>query len=111
MNNSEHTKYSKVIEVNPVTKQVEWEYTATPPQAMYGDYGGHAQRLPNGNTLISVDTPTSDTSQHCMVLEVTRNKEVVWEWYPDLSKMAIQGLYRVNRVAKKDMQQFVAKRF
>ena len=108
---SAHSKYSKVVEINPLTKQVEWEYTATPPQAMFGDYGGHAQRLPNGNTLITVDAPTSDTTQKCYVVEVTRQKEVVWKWYPDLSKMAIPGLYRVNRVSKEEMKPFVQKRF
>lgn len=108
---SAHTKYSKVVEINPLTKQVEWEYTATPPQAMFGDYGGHAQRLPNGNTLISVDTPSNDTTQKSVVLEVTRQKEVVWKWYPDLSQTTIPGLYRVNRVSKEDMKQFVQKRF
>jgi hypothetical protein len=31
-----------------------WEYTADPPQSVFGSYASGVQRLPNGNTLIAV---------------------------------------------------------
>jgi len=79
--------YSRVIEFNPITLEVIWEY-ADPVQE--GDVNGDgqvigderkfysnlisgAQRLKNGNTLI--------TEGHGgRVFEVTSNKEIVWEY-------------------------------
>ena len=75
--------YSRVIEINPVTLQVEWEFTGSTWGGMipaigntkfYSQLISSAQRLPNGNTLI---TEGSD----CRIFEVTPDKELVWEYY------------------------------
>ena len=65
--------YSRVIEVNPETNQVEWEYVADPPHEYYGSFMGGAQRLPNGNTLIC-EAPAG------RLFEVTPGCEIVWEY-------------------------------
>jgi len=44
--------YSRVIEVNPLTQEIEWEYTSEPKKKLSSKYISGAQRLPNGNTLI-----------------------------------------------------------
>ena len=67
------SNYSRVIEMNPKTGEIEWEYRADPPGDLYTFVCGGAQRLPNGNTLIC---------ETCMgrFFEVTPDKEVVWEY-------------------------------
>jgi len=66
-------EYSRVIEVNPLTGEIEWQYAADPPEAFYSETRGAAQRLPNGNTLVC------DSSNGC-VFEVTADGRTVWEW-------------------------------
>ena len=44
--------YSRVIELNPLTETIEWEYVADPKEAFFSAAISGAQRLPNGNTLI-----------------------------------------------------------
>lgn len=65
--------YSRVIEVNPKTKEIEWEYKADPPSEFYSAVMSGAQRLPNGNTLIC-------STDRGRIFEVTRGKEVVWSY-------------------------------
>lgn len=75
--------YSRVLEIDPVTLKVVWEFTGSVWGGMIPSIGNtkfysqlisSAQRLPNGNTLI---TEGSD----CRIFEVTKDKEVVWEYY------------------------------
>ncbi|HVK98586.1 MAG TPA: aryl-sulfate sulfotransferase [Dongiaceae bacterium] len=73
--------YSRALEIDPITQTVVWEYR-TP----YSPNMGSLQRLPNGNTFI-----TEGLSGR--MIEVTPEKEVVWEarGFP---------LYRAYRVPK-----------
>jgi len=64
---------SRVIEVNPKTREVEWEYKDENVQAFYTGIMGSAERLPNGNTLIC-------ESVKGRIFEVTPDKEIVWEF-------------------------------
>lgn len=50
--------FSRVIEFNPVTLEIVWEYTYSgkvfpSENPFYSAYISSAQRLPNGNTLIT----------------------------------------------------------
>ncbi len=65
--------YSRVVEVNPKTNKIEWQYVADPPQSFYSGVISGCQRLPNGNTLICEGT-------RGRVFEVTMNGEIVWEF-------------------------------
>jgi outer membrane protein assembly factor BamB len=65
--------YSRVVEVNPDTGKIEWEYKADPPVHFYGSFISGCQRLPNGNTLIC-EGPTG------RIFEVTGDGELVWEF-------------------------------
>ncbi|MCB0320439.1 MAG: aryl-sulfate sulfotransferase [Bdellovibrionales bacterium] len=62
--------YSRVLEVNPVTRKIVWSYEDR--EHFFTRTAGAVQRLPNGNTLISEDL-------HGRVFEVTQIGEVVWE--------------------------------
>jgi hypothetical protein len=64
---------SAVIEVNPKTDQIVWEYYTKDSTSFYTYRQGSAQRLPNGNTLIT-------STMHGHVFEVTPKKEVVWNY-------------------------------
>ena len=65
--------YSRVVEFNPGTREIDWEYTASPDVSFYSHNISSAERLPNGNTLIC-------EGAHGRIFEVTRNKELVWEY-------------------------------
>ncbi len=93
--------YSRVLEINPVTMKIEWQFT---PKEMgrvfpvdynrfYSPFVSSAQRLPNGNTLI-----TEGASG--MMLEVTRNHEVVWEYISPYwgNIVHINQVYRAYRI-------------
>ena len=64
---------SRVIELDPVNNQIEWEYKGDPPLSFFSPVISSAQRLPNGNTLIC---------EGCTgrLFEVTRSKGIVWEY-------------------------------
>jgi hypothetical protein len=66
-------RYSRVIEIEPVSGKIVWQYTADPPQEFFTEQKGSSQRLPNGNTLIC-------QGDYGRVFEVTPEGEIVWEW-------------------------------
>ena len=83
--NGTRRKYSRVIELNPLTEEIEWEYLGDPPGSFFTPTKGSSQRLPNGNTLIC-----EGDGGRCF--EITRDGEIVWEWY----NPAFRGNYRVQ---------------
>jgi len=66
---------SRVLEVNPVTFQKEWEYSVAGQESyrFFSHYVSGAQRLPDGNTMI---TEGADGR----IFEVTTSGEIVWEY-------------------------------
>jgi hypothetical protein len=65
--------YSRVIEINPVTNEIVWRYQDKPAWNFFSPRMGNAQRLPNGNTLIT-------ESSFGRLFEVTKEGEIVWEY-------------------------------
>ena len=65
--------FSRVVEVDPSNNELAWEYTGDPPISFYSYHISGAERLPNGNTLITEGAPGR-------IFEVTHNKEIVWEY-------------------------------
>ncbi|SFC55875.1 Arylsulfotransferase (ASST) [Pseudomonas citronellolis] len=68
---------SRVLEIDPVKKQIVWQYTAEsskqPGWAFFSSFISSARRLPNGNTLI-------DEGQNGRFFQVTPGGEIVWEY-------------------------------
>lgn len=64
---------SRVIEVDPKTGKVVWQYKANGYNSFFSYRQGAAQRLPNGNTLVT-------STQQGHLFEVTPQGEVVWEF-------------------------------
>lgn len=65
--------YSRVLEVNIETKAIVWSYRDPSPFNFFSPYVSGAQRLPNGNTLITEGVTGR-------LFEVTPQGEVVWEY-------------------------------
>jgi hypothetical protein len=86
--------FSRVIEVNPLSRRIEWEYKAHPPKNFFSPTRGACQRLPNGNTLIT-------DSNKGRVFEITSDGEMVWEFYaPTISQkgeILRPTIYRMKR--------------
>ena len=71
--NKGHYGHSSVIEFDPVTKQTKWVYQGSKEEPFFSRTCGTAQRLPNGNTLIT----ESDVGR---AFELTADKKNVWEF-------------------------------
>jgi Arylsulfotransferase (ASST) len=93
--------YSRVLEIDPITLRVVWQYT--PAEAgfvlpldasrFYSPFISSAQRLPNGSTLIT-------EGSNGRILEVTREHELVWEYvspYWGKGALRLNLLYRAYR--------------
>ena len=64
---------SRVVELDPATKEIVWEYKGDPASSFYSTHISSAQRLPNDNTLIC-DGRTGK------LFEVTLDGDLVWEF-------------------------------
>ena len=93
--------HSRILEIDPTTLKVVWSYvgsdTTTGMMPMitnttfYSQLISAAQRLPNGNTMIT---------EGCFsrMFEVTPDKEVVWEYRAPFTKESpAQFIYRAYR--------------
>jgi len=65
---------SAVLEFDPSTMRKVWEYRGSPARPFYSKALGAAQRLENGNTLIS-------ESDFGRAFEVTSDGKIVWEFH------------------------------
>ncbi|MBR5319567.1 MAG: aryl-sulfate sulfotransferase [Peptococcaceae bacterium] len=96
-----HRDYSRVLEINPVTLQVVWQYNPRTAglvmpfnsNHLYSPLISGAQRLPNGNTFITI-------GMDGRMIEVTRMGELVWEYispYFFRSMPSLNEVYRAYR--------------
>lgn len=93
--------HTRVIEFNPVTLEIVWQYPkpvtgAGGMQSRYSVYSplmSSAQRLVNGNTLIS-------EGNSARIIEVNKAGEIVWEFINPLQEpdAPFRGIYRAYRV-------------
>jgi len=65
--------YSRVLEFDPLTQEVFWEYRGDPKTPFSSEALGSVDRMPNGNTLIT-------ESGGGRAFEVTPEKQIVWEF-------------------------------
>ncbi|HIG10544.1 MAG TPA: hypothetical protein EYG30_02925 [Planctomycetes bacterium] len=65
--------WSRVIELDPRTEQIVWEYKSDFPEDFYSPSRGSCQRLANGNTLVAASTSGR-------AFEITPGGEIVWSW-------------------------------
>lgn len=102
--------YTRLIEVNPLTGEIEWEYKHNPRRYFHTKFfsysWGSAQRLPNGNTL-SLD------SNMGRLFEITPDGRLVWEYinqYMGMMRGATKrmetGVYRCYRIPYDEVPDF-----
>lgn len=85
--------WSRVVEMDPKSRRIVWEYRAPDPKTFYTPTRGANQRLANGNTLIA----QSDSGR---AFEVTPDGTIVWEFLnPNLSEGKRGGMVRMRRIA------------
>ncbi len=73
--------YSRVLEFDPISLSIVWQHTPTEAglvhptdsNRFYSPFISSAQRLPNGNTMITEGSGGR-------IIEVTRDHELVWEY-------------------------------
>ncbi|MCC6795942.1 MAG: hypothetical protein IT366_12565 [Candidatus Hydrogenedentes bacterium] len=64
---------SRVLEIDPVTREVVWKHPENGGAPFYSEWCGSVQRLPNGNTLIT-------ETDNGRAFEVSPEHKVVWEY-------------------------------
>jgi hypothetical protein len=94
----DYRSYSRVIEFNPITLKIVQEYTHKdglspfPRQGdnhkFYSSVMGFAQRLPNGNTLIT-------ESKGGRIFEINAKNEILWEYLTPKITFDVYRAYRI----------------
>ncbi|MFB8008219.1 aryl-sulfate sulfotransferase [Nocardia sp. NPDC056000] len=104
----ESVTYSRVVEIDTATGDIAWSYQDSPREAFFTPFMGGAQRLPNGNTLIT-------EAAFGRIFEVTPERRIVWEYvvpsfteYPDPDTAAVfpgisNAIFRAYRYRGEDI--------
>jgi len=95
--------YTRILELDPVSGEIVWQFVADPPQSFYSPARGSNERLPNGNTFIA-------ESNSGRLFEVTPEGEMVWEFLtPDVRPSGHrQALYRALRYERPFVERLLA---
>ncbi|MCK9595328.1 MAG: hypothetical protein M0R35_06595 [Candidatus Omnitrophica bacterium] len=91
LDNGVNRGWSRVIEIDPLKKEIVWEYHADPPDSFYSPFMSNATRLPNGNTFICDGVKNR-------LFEVTPSGEIAWDMIPMLD--GITGYFGILRAEK-----------
>lgn len=91
---------SRVLELDPLTLAIEWSYTGTADDPLETGTCGTAQRLPNGNTLIT-------ESENGRALEIEPDGTPVWEFvsphHPPANRELIALLFDLIRLPRESV--------
>ncbi|MCD6221074.1 aryl-sulfate sulfotransferase [bacterium] len=83
--------WSRIVEMDPLTGEIVWEYHAEPKESFYSEIMSNAVQLPNGNILICEGTANR-------IFEITRDGEIVWDFISPFNKITGgEGIYRAYR--------------
>ena len=100
--------HSRIVEIEPLSQRIVWQYADTPGYAFFTPFMGGAQRLHNGNTLVT-------EANFGRLFEITATGEVVWEYinpyfaaYPDAAARAYlpgenNAIFRAHRYQRQDI--------
>jgi hypothetical protein len=92
--------FSRVLEIDPATKEIVWKYQDNPLQNFLSPRISSAQRLPNGNTLIN-------EGNSGRLFEVTPAGEVVWEYvnpyFAGPSGAEVNHVFRAYRYTEEEI--------
>lgn len=94
--NGTRRKYSRILEIDPSSGEIVWRYAYDPRSVFYSPVCGAAQRLPNGNTMITDTTGGR-------VFEVTMDGDIVWDFLTPLPTDESETrptIYRMERITR-----------
>ena len=90
--NGWHRGHSRVIELDPVAREVTWSWAAAPPRSFFTKTRGAVQRLGKGRLLLT-------ESEKGRLLEVSRDGVVRWAMdNPLRAENGRRRIYRASRV-------------
>lgn len=95
--------WSRAVEVDPLSKEIVWEYRGEQPEDFWTESRGAAQRLANGNTLLA-------ESDRGRALEVTPAGKIVWEYFHPGENKRVATITRIKRI-EPALQQALRERF
>ncbi len=95
--NNTRDEASRIVELNPLTGEEGWTYTGNDVSPFYSETCGVAQRLPNGNTLIT-------ESDFGRAFEVTEEGRLVWEYF-NTFRAGDEGQYIATMMEMKRLPQ------
>jgi hypothetical protein len=83
-----------VIEVDPKSNRIVWEYFDNPAYNFFSPYISGARRLPNGNTLIT-------EGMFGRMFQVTPEGDIVWEYinphyHEDAENAVVNRVFRAT---------------
>ncbi|MEZ5063490.1 MAG: arylsulfotransferase family protein [bacterium] len=97
--NGAHRGWSRIVEVDPDSREIVWEYGSERAGDFFSRTMGSVQPLPNGNVFVS-------ESERGRAFEITPRGDIVWEFFnPDLDETArTRGtFYRMRRVTEGEL--------
>jgi hypothetical protein len=96
--------WSRVIELDPRSREIVWQYAAPRRDQFYTLSRGSNQRLPNGNTLIA-------ESDRGHAFEVTPAGKIVWDfWNPFRNEQGERAtIVRIQRFDRRLIDSIVAR--
>lgn len=108
--NGRYRGWSRVLELDPISMKIEWQYRAP---GFYTLSQGYAQKLPNGNVLVT-------EAEEGHVFELSPDQEIVWGYYhPDIQHQSNslhpenfgrrQWIYRMHRYDPHFIETILAK--
>lgn len=90
--------HSRILELDPLTKKIKWNYNSDSNRDFFTLRGGIVQRLPNGNTLIT--EPYGGRT-----FEVTKEGDTVWQYYNpnvDTKSKKRQAIFHMRRYTQQE---------
>ena len=82
--NGKHRGWSRVVELDPASGEVLWEWRGTEQRPLWSELRGYAQRLPGGRTLVT-------ESERGRAIEIDSAGRVVWEFLNPETRAASGG--------------------
>jgi hypothetical protein len=93
--NGVDARRTRLLVINPVTKEIVWRWSAQPPESFFCPLAGGCERLANGNLLVT-------NSAGGGAFELTMNGEIMWRLTLPVSVYGAErgrvSIYRMSAV-------------
>lgn len=101
--NGVNARRTRLVMVDPNTREVVWNWSAQPPQSFFCPLAGGCERLANGNLLVTNSTAGG-------AFELTTDGQIVWQLTLPVSAYGTErgrvSVYRISAVQSEVINQF-----